>query len=241
MAALTIITTADHSPEIMQGFAEKLSSQPWDASMDLNWLVVDGLHAYQYAPTHIINKKNFTTTWIKPEAPLPQLAAIMLGLTHTQGATMVMDPDMAENLSDIPRFLAAHNAGAQIVFGWRSRRIGLSRSRVLLTRLFNRFVRLVLRLPLHDFNSPMISLSEKGLECLLACPRDCPSPRLHACYQLKKYLREVPITTNEGTKKSAYNISSRLKTGIERLREVARFSLYLNRKNLRQSKKLVIK
>lgn len=200
--------------------------------MQLTWLIVDGLHAYHEAPAFLMSNGAFMARWIKPETPLPQLDAIMRGLASTQGAVLVMDPDMAENLSDIGRFQASHETGAEIVFGWRTRRIGLSGPRRLLTRLFNRLVRAVLKLPLHDFNTPMISLSEKGFACLLDCPPDCPSPRLYACHRMRSCLGEVPITTHEPSKPSAYTISSRLRTGLSRLQEIRLFLLYLKRKKL---------
>lgn len=226
-ADLTILTTADASPAVMTQFAEAVSRAAFCQKMKVSWRVVDGLHAYDEVPASLRHDDSFALNWIRPDTPLPQLSATMIGLSDIRGNVMIMDPDMWENIEDVPLFMAAHEEGYTIVFGRRVRRYGTSKLRHYLTRLFNAFARHYLKLPLHDFNSPMVSISREGLDCLLSPPKDCPSPRLHACYQMADRLTEVEIQVTEHKKLSSYTTLERLKLGIVRVREILAFHQYV--------------
>lgn len=226
-ADLTILTTADATPEVMLQFAQSISAIDLCRQMRLTWLVIDGLHAHEPEPAFLSASWPFEIRWIKPESPLPQLAAIMLGLHKTTGPVLVMDPDMSDNLIDLQRFQEIHEGGADIVLGWRVKRTGISHPRRILTMAFNRMARQLLKLPLHDINTPMVSLTAAALKHLLNAPLNCPSPRLYAYHQLREKLGEARIQVRElPNKQSAYTMQSRIRIGITRTHEILAFWRY---------------
>lgn len=226
-ADLTILTTADAAPDVMQQFAHSVSCIDLLKQVNLTWLVIDGLHAYEREPTLLNTDWPFKIRWIKPELPLPQLDAIMFGLHKTEGPVMIMDPDMSDNLIDLQRFQAIHECGADIVLGWRIKRTGISPLRRMLTIAFNRMAQQLLKLPLHDINTPMVSLTPTALKYLLSAPMGCPSPRLYAYHQLRVKLGETRIQVHElPNKKSAYTMQSRIRIGITRTHEMLAFWRY---------------
>lgn len=81
-------------------------------------------------------------------------AAVRAGVAASTGAAVLcMDADLATDLADVDRFLA-HLVDAEIVVGSRAvpgaRVHNTTLLRTLMGRTFNRMVRLVARLPVHD-------------------------------------------------------------------------------------------
>ncbi|MFZ5722958.1 MAG: hypothetical protein ACOY33_04790 [Pseudomonadota bacterium] len=234
---LTVLTAADPSADVMAQFSRALAQQAADLPVRLIWMVVDGLHAHAGAPDFLRQPLPFAVSWLTPDVPLPQLATLMQGLQQLhaghplRGPVIVMDPDMVDNVADLPRFITAHETGAAIVFGWRIERRGIHRLRRLLTARFNVFAAKLLALPLHDLNTPMVSFTPSALACLLDTPAGCPSPRLHAYHRLRDRLDEVPIRVRElPGRKSAYTLRHRIGTGIRRVQEVLAFRRYRQRR-----------
>lgn len=226
---LTILTTADADEAVMCLFAAALSREEFAGEGTVTWLVVDGLRAYPLPPDLSGLAVFPGLRWITPPAPLSQLRAVMHGLSLTQGRVVIMDPDMPANVGDIPEFLAAHHKGAEIVFGRRILRRGIGPLRRLLTTLYNVAARHLLGVPIHDLNTPMISISPAVVDLIRAAPPDCPSPRFLVFDQLKGGLDEVPISVTELPKKSSYSPLSRASLGITRLVEIFRFIAWKKR------------
>lgn len=221
--SLTILTTADADEAIMGLFAEALARSGLHAERQVTWLVIDGLLAYREPPGLAKAQQLFELKWIAPSAPLPQLGAIMHGLSLTRGPVVIMDPDMPGNIDDIRKFMAAHHNGADIVFGRRLHRHGISPVRRFFTAIYNFTARNLLGLPIHDLNTPMISITRNVVDLIRAAPPGCPSPRFYVFNQLSDGLGEIPICVSELEKKSSYSPMSRASLGIARLSEILKF------------------
>jgi glycosyltransferase involved in cell wall biosynthesis len=89
---------------------------------------------------------------IRLRANLGKSAALAVGFRAARGARLVtMDGDLQDDPREIPRLLAALDAGADLVSGWKASRQDPP-SRVLASRLFNALSRLVSKIELHDVN-----------------------------------------------------------------------------------------
>lgn len=81
-------------------------------------------------------------------------AAYSAGFRYAKGDIIVtMDTDLQEDPSDLPLFIEKINQGYDMVIGWRRNRKGSVFKRFF-SKIFNRVVSLVTRIPLHDFNCP---------------------------------------------------------------------------------------
>lgn len=83
---------------------------------------------------------------------LGKAAALAVGFRAARGERLVtMDGDLQDDPAEIPRMLAALDAGADLVCGWKVDRQD-SLSRVVASRLFNGLSRFVSGIELHDVN-----------------------------------------------------------------------------------------
>jgi glycosyltransferase involved in cell wall biosynthesis len=83
---------------------------------------------------------------------LGKAAALAVGFRAARGERLVtMDGDLQDDPAEIPRLLAALDAGADLVCGWKIDRQD-SFARVVASRLFNALSRLVSGVELHDVN-----------------------------------------------------------------------------------------
>lgn len=81
-------------------------------------------------------------------------AAYSAGFDKAGGSIIItLDADLQDDPREIPLFIEKITAGVDMVVGWRySRQAGLDKT--LPSKIFNRVVALVTRIPLHDFNCP---------------------------------------------------------------------------------------
>ena len=83
---------------------------------------------------------------------LGKAAALAVGFRAARGDRLVtMDGDLQDDPAEVPRMLAALDAGADLVCGWKVDRQD-SLSRVVASRLFNGLSRFVSGIELHDVN-----------------------------------------------------------------------------------------
>lgn len=224
MISLTILTTADPTLLVMAKFGEELSGFSRKNQIKMRWIIVDGLHAYNEQPLLLNDTPLLETDWVKPERPLSQLSSILYGLKKTNTLTIVMDPDMSDNVVNITDFITTHQQGAQIVFGYRKERHGISFTRKILTNLFNILAKRILDISIHDINTPMISLTQESISLLLASPKSIHSPRMYTYHKMRAKLREVPIRVAEIEGKiSSYTLFGRLAIGLARINELTVF------------------
>jgi glycosyltransferase involved in cell wall biosynthesis len=81
-----------------------------------------------------------------------QTAALAAGLDHAEGAIIVtMDGDLQNDPADIPRLLAALDAGADVVTGWRRDRQDPFLSRQLPSIIANAVIGATTNVRIHDY------------------------------------------------------------------------------------------
>ena len=96
-------------------------------------------------------------------------AAIAAGLRHARGdAVILMDADLQHPPETIPQFLAAWRAGSEIVFGLRQDRVGESRSRTNLSKLFYRLFERVSDLQIPEGSTDFLLLDRKAVDAMNA-------------------------------------------------------------------------
>ncbi len=81
-----------------------------------------------------------------------QTAAIMAGFDASKGDIVItMDGDMQNDPHDIPRLIEKLNSGYDLISGWRKKRKDSLLLRVLPSKIANRMISAVLKVPLHDY------------------------------------------------------------------------------------------
>ncbi len=113
-----------------------------DGSRDGSWERIRELHAAHPAHVRALrHRRNFG-----------KAAALAHGFRMARGAVILtMDADLQDQPEEIPKFLAAIAAGADLVSGWKQRRKD-PLDKTLPSRVFNRVARALSGVPLHDFN-----------------------------------------------------------------------------------------
>jgi glycosyltransferase involved in cell wall biosynthesis len=94
-------------------------------------------------------------------------AAIAAGLRHARGdAVILMDADLQHPPEVIPQFLDAWRAGAEIVFGLRQDRVGESRSRTALSKLFYQLFKRLANLEIPAGSTDFLLLDRKAVDAM---------------------------------------------------------------------------
>lgn len=94
-----------------------------------------------------------------------QTAALMAGFDHAEGEIIVcIDGDLQNDPADIPRLLAKLEEGFDVVSGWRKNRKDPILTRVLPSRLANRVISLISRVPIHDYGCTLKAYRAAVLE-----------------------------------------------------------------------------
>lgn len=230
---LVVLTPADPDKTIMHSFAMKLDALSATSHIKIIWRVVDSLNvfgsaqenSFSFAPTF------FSMDLVSSSTTMSHAESIIYGFSLSRGEfVLMMSPDMEDNIKDIPIFVDLLEKGHEAVAAWRFVRLGVPYYRVLMTNMFNFLAKSLLRLPIHDVNTCMALASPRILECILNAPRDCPSPALYTAYKMKEKITELPIVVREiPNRKSTYFFSLRLRIGLERLRELFAFLLWVRR------------
>ncbi|MEX0326082.1 MAG: glycosyltransferase family 2 protein [Puniceicoccaceae bacterium] len=113
-----------------------------DGSRDSSWAFIKDLHrSHPEQIRGIRHRRNFG-----------KAAALARGFKAARGRTIItMDADLQDQPEEIPKFLDALEAGADMVSGWKKNRKDPV-DKTLPSRIFNGMVRLVSGLKLHDVN-----------------------------------------------------------------------------------------
>jgi glycosyltransferase involved in cell wall biosynthesis len=94
-----------------------------------------------------------------------QTAALMAGFDHADGEVIVsIDADLQNDPGDIPRLLEKLDEGFDVVSGWRKNRRDPWLTRVLPSRLANRLISLISRVPIHDYGCTLKAYRAPVLE-----------------------------------------------------------------------------
>jgi len=112
-----------------------------DGSTDGTWAVIEALHAEDDRVRGIRHRRNFG-----------KAEGLANGFAVARGDVVItMDGDIQDDPIEIPQFLAKIDEGFDLVSGWKQRRQD-PLGKTLPSRFFNRTVRAVSGVPLHDFN-----------------------------------------------------------------------------------------
>jgi glycosyltransferase involved in cell wall biosynthesis len=112
-----------------------------DGSTDDTWQVIRGLHDEDPRVRGVRLRANFG-----------KALALTTGFASARGDILVMmDADLQDDPSDLPAFLEAIAAGADVVVGWKKQRLDPLNRRVL-SRVFNGTVSTLTGVRLHDMN-----------------------------------------------------------------------------------------
>ena len=91
-------------------------------------------------------------------------AAYSAGFHNARGEVIItMDTDLQDDPNDISLFMNEINAGHDLVVGWRHARKD-SVGKTLPSKVFNKVVSWVTKVPLHDFNCPFKAYRKEVLE-----------------------------------------------------------------------------
>lgn len=112
-----------------------------DGSRDGSWPIIEELAQSDHRVTGIRFRRNFG-----------KAAALTAGMRAASGSVlMMMDADLQDDPAEIPAFLAQHEAGYEVVNGWKERRLD-PWHKVYPSRVFNWLVGSLTGLRLHDHN-----------------------------------------------------------------------------------------
>lgn len=112
-----------------------------DGSEDKTWLVMQDLARRERRIKAIRLRRNFG-----------KATALMVGIEAASGDILItLDGDLQDDPDELPRFVAAIEAGNDLVSGWKKERHDPT-SKLLPSMLFNRVTAWMSGIPLHDFN-----------------------------------------------------------------------------------------
>lgn len=112
-----------------------------DGSLDGTWALINALRSDDQRVIGIRHRRNFG-----------KAKALSNGFSIARGdAVITMDGDLQDDPDELPRFIAALDAGNDLVSGWKQRRQD-PLGKTAPSRVFNWTVRKVSGVPLHDFN-----------------------------------------------------------------------------------------
>ena len=112
-----------------------------DGSRDRSWSIIDELAREDDRVSGIRFRRNFG-----------KAAALTAGMRAASGRLiLMMDADLQDDPAEIPRFLAKHEEGFEVVNGWKERRLD-PWHKVYPSRVFNWLVGTLTGLKLHDHN-----------------------------------------------------------------------------------------
>lgn len=121
----------------------------------VSWELVyvdDGSNDGSFDEIATLQKRDPRCRGLRLRTNLGKAAALAVGFRAARGARLVtMDGDLQDDPAEVPRMLAALDAGADLVCGWKVDRQD-SLSRVVASRIFNGASRFVSNVELHDMN-----------------------------------------------------------------------------------------
>ena len=148
---LPVLNEQESLRSLHQKIAEVMAGQPGefelifvdDGSTDESFAILQALHAEDPRVRVVQFRRNFG-----------KAAAYNAGFETARGEIIItLDTDLQDDPAEIPLFLDKIDDGFDMVVGWKHRGKGpLSKS--LPSRFFNRVVRRLTGIPLHDFNCP---------------------------------------------------------------------------------------
>jgi len=136
---------------LYQKISETMQHQPHDYELIF---VDDGSSDGSFEGLHKIHHKDQKVKVIRFRKNFGKAAAYSAGFRKARGDIIItMDTDLQDDPGDIPLFLESIGQGYDMVIGWRHRRSDPI-NKTLPSKIFNKFVSMATKIPLHDFNCP---------------------------------------------------------------------------------------
>jgi len=135
-----------------------------------------------------------------------QHSAILAGFRQCRGDVVVtLDADLQNPPEEIPRLLAAIDAGNDVVGGWRSQRQDEGWRRIA-SRLHNRLTSRIVGVPMHDYGCMMRAYRRHIVETVVECDEKAAFvPALANSFA--KRVVEIPVAHEQRAEgKSKYNL-----------------------------------
>jgi glycosyltransferase involved in cell wall biosynthesis len=141
------LNESESLPELASRIRDALHGQSYeiifidDGSTDDSWAVMTGLAKAHPEICAMRLRKNFG-----------KAMGLSAGFARARGDIVVMmDADLQDDPSELPKFLEKIEEGFDVVVGWKVKRLDPT-NRLVLTRIFNATVRWVTGVKLHDMN-----------------------------------------------------------------------------------------
>ena len=159
------------------------------------------------------------------------LDATILGLGAARGRYIVsIDPDMFENIRDIPAFIDAAEKGAVLVYGIRVFRDDVPAYRFLLSRIYNKLLQVFFDSPVSDINVPMLLVKSELVPAIIDYKGTSGYLKLFMPDYVGDKFSEIEIRVScRNKKKSAYSFFSLVLLCISQFRQVLKYFHYSRR------------
>lgn len=211
---LSVVSTVDPRPGLMPAFLSAIAEYAQARGLCIELVLVDDLAVLAGSAPSVPDTGGLLTVRVlPPAADGGHDVAVMRGVAASRGEALVcIDPDMAGNVPDIDRLLAAWRGGAELVYTWRCERADTSLPRRWLSTVFNALVRLFTRAPVHDINTPMFLGSARARAAALSDLSHPYALKLSMYFLFAGQFAEVPIRVRGAA--SGSNFSAAVLAGL---------------------------
>lgn len=232
--SLSIVATVDPESGLMTTFIQDVIAFAEEEGRAMELLLVDDFAALSSSFFDAFRlPENLCARIVDNPRGGGQGGALVSGILLSRGdIIVVIDPDMHENIPDIRRMLAQHEAGAQLVYTNRILRGDTSVLRRAMSFLFNAVVRKVAGIQAHDINTPMASVTSRAAKTLGSLKGSVESYKFQMYFKFSKNFAEVDISVSGRYKKkrSNYDYSVLVSLFFRRIFELSRVLLVLGRR-----------
>lgn len=191
---LSIVATVDSRAGVMRDFLAAVGGYAASRAAATELILVDDLHVLAADALTPAGSNGLAIKVLRNPHREGQFRAMLRGIAAASGDCVItIDPDMAANVIDIDRLLAAFHAGVELVLACRVGRADTVPSRRLASAVLNIGSRCLSGVPLRDINCPLRLFSPAAAQFLLSL-----EDRPHA-FSLDMYdrfagtLREIPV------------------------------------------------
>jgi glycosyltransferase involved in cell wall biosynthesis len=126
--------------------------------------VDDGSRDRSFAVLEELQRRDRRVRLIQLRRNFGKAAAYSAGFDHARGDVVItMDTDLQDDPAEIPLFLAELSKGYDMVIGWKHEGKGPMHKSIP-SRLFNRVVKRITGIPIHDFNCPFKAYRREVLQ-----------------------------------------------------------------------------
>lgn len=233
MKELTVACTCPESEQELLEFVQALAQ--FSVSFHgfaVRLLLVDNLGVSQAYSNEVQSALSALPFGVKVEVILGvnQFHALFEAAFSVRSDVVVtMDPDMADNIKDLPLFYKKIEEGKQLVFSVRKQREDVGAFRSLGSQFFNGLLRRVFNVPVRDVNTPMIMFCSSLSSMFQEFPEAAGHPKFYYPYVLGDKFCELPIVVHSKPKRSSYSWTLLFLLGLQQLKQAYQFSRFIRK------------